>query len=236
MRAYLDIVIDHSIRADDASISHVDLGRKAHWAGHRPNSARGLTDIRRWKDLHVISDSDAVPDNYERVYNDVISNYRSAANDRVLMYYDVIAYLISLNNCKRIKHRVHILFAASEEEYFSSVKGAPGDPPTHATKPRRRRLLQRRRYRRRIGLFEKEPGGADAISARQPDVGAGAGASFSLRQRVQYMVVIQPLRLIVNVALFTERRFLICLQIQNVQAPNDSTIHYESLLVGDARG
>src|SRR5215510_4100229 len=137
MRAYLDVVIDHGIRADHASVSHVDPGLKAHWAGHRPNSAGGLTEIRRWKDLHVVSDSDAVPDYYERVYNDVISNYRSAANDRVLIYYDVIANLISLNNCKRIKHRVHILVAASEEEYFSGVKGAPGDLPTHATKTRR---------------------------------------------------------------------------------------------------
>src|SRR5262249_1675553 len=68
MRAYLDVVIDHGIRADHASVSHVDPGLKAHWAGHRPNSAGGLTEIRRWKDLHVVSDSDAVPDYYERVY------------------------------------------------------------------------------------------------------------------------------------------------------------------------
>src|SRR5215468_722531 len=110
MRAYLDIVIDHGVWANHASVSHLYPGYKAHWACHRANSARRLADIRRRKDLHVISDSDAVLNNYERVYNDVISNYRSAADDRVLMNYDVISYLIGLNNCKRIDHRANFLF------------------------------------------------------------------------------------------------------------------------------
>src|SRR5262249_15613619 len=47
-------------------------------------------------------------DDYERVYDDVIANYRPAANYRVLTNHDVITYLISLNDGERTDHRVHM--------------------------------------------------------------------------------------------------------------------------------
>src|SRR4030095_10884726 len=106
--AYLDVVIDHGVRTDDATGPHFHLGRKVHWPSHRADSARRLTDICRRKDLHVVADPDSVFDDYERVYDDVVPDNRPAADYRVLTNHDIIAYPISLNDGERTNRRIHL--------------------------------------------------------------------------------------------------------------------------------